>query len=216
MAENGLDPADVRRPGRPACGRGERAVVADHAQAGAHVVPRSRSPRRLRVFLALWPDADTAAVLHAHGRALQAACGGRLMRRDTVHLTLAFIGEVEADAVARIQAIAAQVQGARFELVLDRVGSWHGHRIVWAGASSTPAPLAALAQALDAKLRTAGFELEARAFFPHVTLVRNARSTPEPDGVQAVRWAVDSFVLVCSERLASGAHYRVLGRWPLA
>jgi 2'-5' RNA ligase len=49
-----------------------------------------------------------------------------------------------------------------------------------------------------------------------VTLVRNARSAPEPDGVQAVRWAVDSFVLVCSERLASGAHYRVLGRWPLA
>lgn len=177
--------------------------------------PAPHRPARSRVFFALWPDAATAAALHARGRALQAACGGRLMRRDTIHLTLSFLGDVEASRLEALASVAQSVQGARFVLALDRVGSWHGNRILWAGCGRPSAPLTTLAEGLGMRLRAAGFELDDRAFNAHVTLVRNALRPPPGTEIPALRWPVASFVLVASERERVGAHYRVLGRWPL-
>lgn len=177
--------------------------------------PASPPPARLRVFLALWPGAATAAALHARARALQAECGGRAMRRDTIHLTLAFLGDVAVPRLAALGAVAQSVRGERFVLELDRVGNWRGNRILWSGCAQPPAALPALAEALAAGLRAADFELEARAFNPHVTLVRNALRPPQGIEMAPLRWPVASFVLVASERDAGGAHYRVLGRWPL-
>ncbi len=177
--------------------------------------PAATKPARLRVFFALWPGAATAAALHARARALHAECGGRVMRRDTIHLTLAFLGDVAVSRLARLEAVAHSVRGERFVLQLDQVGNWHGNRILWAGCAQVPAALPTLAEELGAGLRAAGFELEARAFNPHVTLVRNAVHPPRNGQMAALRWPVASFVLVASEREASGVHYRVLGRWPL-
>ena len=177
--------------------------------------PAGTKPARLRVFFALWPGAATAAALHARARALHAECGGRVMRCDTIHLTLAFLGDVAVSRLAALEAVAQSVRGERFVLELDRVGSWRGNRILWAGCVKGPAALPAMAEALAAGLREAGFELEARAFNPHVTLVRNAARPPRVVEMAPLRWPVASFVLVASEREAGGAHYRVLGRWPL-
>lgn len=171
---------------------------------------------RMRVFFALWPDAATAAALHARGRALRAECGGRLMRRDTVHMTLAFLGDVATARLDVLEEVAGAVRGERFALGLDRVGGWHGHRVLCSGCETVPPPLQALAAELSARLRAAGFELDARAFNPHVTLVRNALRSPGHAEAPPLRWPVASFVLVASERSADGAHYRVLGRWALA
>lgn len=172
-------------------------------------------PNRLRVFFALWPDAATAAALHARGRGLQASCGGRVMRRDTIHLTLAFLGDVDTARIDCLQACACSLRGERFNLALDRVGSWHGNHILWTGLARAPSALCRLAEALGERLRAAGFALEERAFSPHVTLVRNARQAPPVREVDAIHWPVASFVLVASERTTGGAHYRVLGRWQL-
>ena len=173
-----------------------------------------RAPN-LRLFFALWPDAATRAGLHARARALHSECGGRAMRRDTIHLTLAFLGETPVRQVERLRAVAAGVQGEGFALDLDRVGSWHRNRILWTGPSMVPPALAALAQDLEGRLRADGCALEARAFSPHVTLVRNAHAAPREAQLTPRRWTVGSFVLVASERSAAGAHYRTIGRWPL-
>ena len=194
-----------------------RREAAPAAQASERERPGVRPvSARLRLFLALWPAAATAAALYARGRGLQEDCGGRLMRRDTLHLTLAFLGDVPADSVMRIEAAVSGVRAEGFAIELDCVGSWHGHRVLWTGTSRTPAALAKLADDLAGRLRAAGFSLEARGFTPHVTLVRNARRAPVTEVVAGLRWPVDSFVLVSSERLPSGAHYRVLQRWPLS
>ena len=50
-----------------------------------------------RIFFALWPEPGVARQLDALAGAAHAVCGGRRMRRDTLHLTLAFLGDV-ADA----------------------------------------------------------------------------------------------------------------------
>lgn len=174
-----------------------------------------RPDHGLRLFFALWPGAATAAALHARARALKDECDGRTMRRDTIHLTLAFLGEFPSPDVARVSAIAADIGAPPFTLELDHVGAWHGNRILWTGPAHTPPALAALAQTLADRLRAAGFALEQRVFTPHVTLVRNARRAPQIGATRTLHWTVASFVLVASERAESGAQYRVIGRWPL-
>lgn len=182
----------------------------------ADAAPTAERGVTRRVFFALWPDAATAAGLHARARALHAECGGRAMRRDTLHLTLAFVGNVPQDGIASLEHVAAEVRGAPFVLELDQLGAWHRNRILWTSASSAPQALVALADALALRLREAGFVLEDRAFAPHITLVRNARAAPMAQTCPVLRWPVASFVLVVSEPTPAGARYRVLGRWPLS
>jgi 2'-5' RNA ligase len=73
-----------------------------------------------------------------------------------------------------------------------------------------------LADALAEGLRARGFALEKRKFRPHLTLLRKAGGAPETQREwPGVAWQVGDMVLVASERLPEGAHYRVLARWPL-
>src|SRR5512135_2348769 len=112
-----------------------------------------------RVFFALWPDERIAADLALAARAAAKGCGGRQTRKDTVHMTLAFIGGVTESQVAELQAIAGQVQGSAFEMTLDELAWWRHNRIVWAGAALVPPALQQLVSDLHAGLRQAGYRL---------------------------------------------------------
>lgn len=137
------------------------------------------------------------------------------MRRDTLHLTLAFLGDVDAARIPDLRGIAYALKCAPFALTLDRLGSWHGHRVLWLGPATPPGALAGLSADLAERLEGADFALAARAFSPHVTLVRNAAHAPSARETEPLVWRVGSFVLVASERTADGARYRRLGRWSL-
>ena len=166
-----------------------------------------------RVFFALWPDAEVAKTLHRIGACVHGPCGGRLTRRETLHLTLAFLGATSAERLADARAAAAAVAGAPFEWQVDRLGYWKHNRILWAGGES--APLAAMAAALAAELRAAGFRLEERPFAAHITLLRDARCRELPPLGGAIAWPVREFVLAESRADAAGARYEIIGRWPL-
>ncbi len=176
-----------------------------------------------RVFFALWPEADVAAALHATAQAVHANCGGRIMRPDTLHLTLAFLGDVDAAQLGAAQEAATDVAGkvgpGDTAMVLDRLGCWGHNRIVWAGCGETPLLLAALADALAQQLRGRGFRLDARPFAAHVSLLRNARCDVALPSLAELPWPVRDFVLVASapapQLEPKRPHYRVLRRWPL-
>jgi 2'-5' RNA ligase len=170
---------------------------------------------RARVFFALWPDDDVAARLDALGRQLREQCRGRLTRRETLHLTLAFVGDVTRERIAELAAIAAQLQVPAFSLSLDVLGSWARNRIAWAGCQTTPQVLAGFAGELADRLRAAGFQIERRAFKPHLTLLRKIAVPFAPRDMAPVHWQVDEFVLVESVLGTEGARYRTLARWPL-
>ncbi len=137
------------------------------------------------------------------------------MRRETLHLTLAFIGGIPAKRLRELALVAGAIGAPRFELILDRLDWVEKKKTVWAGASLLPEALRALAAELDARLRANGFRTEERPFAAHVTLLRNAR---RPDGLPEhapIAWPVDEFVLAESELAPEGANYHVIGRWPL-
>lgn len=137
------------------------------------------------------------------------------MRRDSLHLTLAFIGSIKPGKLELLREIAGGLRGESFELQLDRVGCWPHNRIVWAGCSKVPSRQRRLYEELVACLVDAGFDLDKRPYTPHVTLVRDARCHDLPELAQPIPWPVNEFVLVESHLQASGARYRVLDRWPL-
>lgn len=168
-----------------------------------------------RLFFALWPDA--AALERLDGLAAEAAarCGGRRMRRDSLHLTLAFIGAATPAQRELLEAAAGGVRAAPFDLRLDRLGWWPHNRVLWAGAHETPSRQHRLFDAMRDRLATAGFEPDRRPWVPHVTLVRNARGDRLPDFGEPLCWTVREFSLVASRLQPSGARYAVLNRWSL-
>lgn len=173
-----------------------------------------RGGDQARVFFALWPDAVTANSLHRLAESLQPRFGGRVMRLDSLHLTLAFVGSVPRERIPDLLAIGASVTPRAFDLTLDVLGEWARKQLVWVGPSTTPEPLAGLADELHQGLVAAGFSMESRPFVPHVTLLRNAACATQRTSVgKVVRWWSEGFVLVESKLLASGARYEVVGRW---
>ncbi|MCY3832835.1 MAG: RNA 2',3'-cyclic phosphodiesterase [Chloroflexi bacterium] len=99
---------------------------------------------------------------------------GRWSRREALHLTLHFIGDVP-EAVARAyQGALAQVAAPAFDLQIQGVGQFPINdrpRVIWAGVQNTPA-LRALHGAVGEALEREGFRRERRRFHPHITLMR--------------------------------------------
>lgn len=143
--------------------------------------------------------------------------GGRRMRRDTLHLTLAFIGDVARERLDELHVAARKLVFSPFTLRLDRVAGWRHNHIVWAGASELPRELDSLVTQLNAALAEGGFPVERRKFAAHVTLLRNARGEfPAAEVDPPIEWPVGEFVLVESDPKPDGAQYTVLASWPAA
>ncbi|MBL8447643.1 MAG: RNA 2',3'-cyclic phosphodiesterase [Zoogloeaceae bacterium] len=171
---------------------------------------------RQRLFFALWPPEEVASALHRVAHQIQASHGGRAMQRDTLHLTLAFLGDVPLASIPGLTAAASSLDpGPAFTLTLDELGYWRHNQIVWAGVRHPPAALTRLAGDLHERLRGGGFPLESRPFRPHLTLLRRVLAPVELPGLLALAWPVDAFVLMASELSHQGARYRVIGRWRL-
>lgn len=103
--------------------------------------------------------------------------GARWVPKENLHLTLAFLGRVEDERVGEISAaVADALQGhVDFAVRLGALGAFPSvkrARVVWAGLDDPTGGLAGLADSVGAALEPLGFQREARAFRPHVTLAR--------------------------------------------
>lgn len=168
-----------------------------------------------RLFFALWPGATQRDELNRLARSLHGGCGGRVMQRENLHLTLVFLGNVEREKIPRLEALAAKLRVPQFDLEFGVTGYWRHNRIVWAGPQATPESLRELVAALERALISGGYKFDERPYVPHVTLVRDARA-PAALLPLAFDWRIREFALIESARAARGPEYRVLARWPLA
>ena len=166
-----------------------------------------------RLFFAIWPDEETARALAQVAVALAGLAGGKPVPREKIHLTLAFLGSVDAERDAAAREAARSIRGAGFELVLDQVGSFRAAGVGWAGSSDPPPRLMRLAARLSAALAARGFALEDRPFTPHVTLARRiARSVPRAP-LPPLSWQASALTLVRSE--TGTGRYAIEESWAL-
>ncbi|QSA97139.1 RNA 2',3'-cyclic phosphodiesterase [Methylococcus sp. EFPC2] len=170
-----------------------------------------------RLFFAVWPEESTRAALSALVRRLKPDIDGRWMPPETWHLTLAFLGSVEAERVAEARACGDAVRGEAGRLKLDRVEYWRRPDVLCLTSSLGSAALEGLAVSLADVLRRADFRLEKRPFKAHLTLARKLRRLPqELPQSEPVSWPYRSFGLVESVPADKGSCYQTLHTWPLA
>jgi 2'-5' RNA ligase len=151
-----------------------------------------------------------------------------------IHLTLAFLGELDAARLGQaMQATAAAAQqGKPFSYRLTRIGifgSPRQPRVVWMGIEEKSASLVRLHAILNQELEQCGFATESRPFSPHLTLarVKNPLSPDELERLQDIltgkqsdfisseEYPVQSVNVMKSELLRSGAEYTCLKAYPL-
>jgi 2'-5' RNA ligase len=92
------------------------------------------------------------------------------------HLTLKFLGEVSEERLDRVVALTDDVarQHRAFSMQLGGIGAFPNFRrarVVWIGVEHDPR-LELLHHDLEVAGESEGFEIEGRAFRPHVTLAR--------------------------------------------
>ncbi len=181
-------------------------------------------PATARVFFALWPSPPLASALADVALAAAKRYGGRTSRPDTIHLTLAFLGEVPEAALPTLCALAAELKAPPFELVIDRLGFWPHNHLLWAGCSTTPAPLQDMVLTLQKSLIAAGFTPDRvdRPFTPHLTLLRKVPVISQPGSDEPLPethpfpWHCSRWVLVRSHSNALGASYQAIVEFLLA
>ncbi len=193
-------------------------LIKKSVKASAESVPakiKSADRADIRLFFALWPDAAQQRLLHQLAKPYLKICGGRLMRVDTLHMTLLFLGNIKRHRLPELVKAAGRVRAPVVELELARFGCWRHNHIGFLAPAETPDALAGLAENLATELGTAGFEFDRRAFKAHVTVLRNMQNMIAAEPIAPMRWSVRSFVLVESLLSERGPSYRVLHSWPL-
>lgn len=135
----------------------------------------------MRTFVALNLPTDERARLHESLAALrETALPVRWLPASSLHVTIKFLGETEADAVPDIDRALAAAATRRPALQLQ-VGGLDGFpslrraNIVWIGVAPDPA-LLALHRELDPALSRLGYPRETRPFRPHITIGRVSSS----------------------------------------
>ena len=164
-----------------------------------------------RLFIALWPDVQVRAALAACGERWQWTAGAARVRRERLHLTLHFLGEVPRTLLPRLRpALAVPFQP--FTTTLSRAALWRGGVAVLE-AEPVPAKMRQLYAALGEALRQLGLPVEDRPLRPHVTLARRAGASLPPPEPLRLRWPAQGYALVESRPQPEGG-YVLLQRYP--
>ena len=177
-----------------------------------------------RLFIAVPIDESVKSNLERVGWAANVR-GVSWVAPENMHLTLAFLGEVEERRVAAAEdAIYAATEDMEGPLVLQAQGlgafpDERNARVMWAGLDGDVPRLKGLQARLVEELRAAGFEVDAKRFRPHITLARFRFPQPVPERVSRLQeygaWRVTELQHIESHLRPSGARYVVRADVPL-
>lgn len=175
---------------------------------------------RLFVALALPDDVAESLLLMEAG-----IPGARWQRREQLHLTLRFIGEVDGRLAGDIDDALTALRTPGFALELHGVDTFGGRdpRQIWAGVRSNPA-LSHLQKKIESALQRIGLPPEPRKFTPHVSLAKLKASPREKIMAylsahalySSAPFDIDAFGLYSSTLTPNGSLYRCERRYPLA
>jgi 2'-5' RNA ligase len=178
----------------------------------------------MRIFLAVFPSAEAqGAAARVIERLRRPGDGVSWVKRENLHYTMRFMGELGESGQSRVTEAACQgVAGhQRFEAALGTAGAFpnaRGARVLWLGLSAGTEALAALARSVEQVLRQRGFDAADHAFTSHLTIgrvrergqdwsERLAGVSAEP----AARFTVNRVVVVQSTLSPKGSIYQVRG-----
>ena len=178
----------------------------------------------IRLFVALrLPPAIRQSLLDI----MEGVPSARWQDDEQLHVTLRFIGEVERPVAEDVAVALSQVVAPAPTISLAGVGRFEKRGrtdALWAGVTPHDA-LAALHRKVDQACVRAGLAPEHRAYLPHITVARLARSAgsgPAIDhwladhvGLASAPFPLPHLVLYQSHLGRDGATYEPVARWAL-
>lgn len=177
----------------------------------------------MRLFIAIELPADVKREL---GGLKVDIPGVRWVPVDKIHLTLAFLGEVDGAAMERLTGELARVQVTEFQLCFSGTGCFPDRRrprVLWIGLEPHPR-LHQLAERVRDAVLACGVPQEERPFSPHITMARLKLSPPrECDAfldqhkkLKLPALYVREFTLYQSSLTPQGAVHTPIRNFPLA
>ena len=164
----------------------------------------------MRLFAAIRPSPGfRAALTDLQERLRTMGVTGRYREPDSLHLTLAFIGEWPDDVTELLPVVQKP-----FSLTLSHLGIFPEANVLWAGVAPSE-ELEYLAGQVRHNLANEGIPFDGKGFCPHITLARKP-FVPECVAlseiqVPAVSMIVDGVCLYRSDRGENGMVYTVIG-----
>ena len=164
-----------------------------------------------RCFVGVWPQQAAATRLERLALDLgRATPGARPVPRARLHLTLAFIGDLDSARARELAQRLLDLPVTPFAWIIDRIGHFAAARVAWASGPA-PAGLQSLVQAVHGVLEASGVRFDRRPYVPHVTLLRDLpRAGGGPTGAidPPIPWQVGAPRLLHS---AGGRYLEVAG-----
>lgn len=163
--------------------------------------------------MGLFPDPAAGEKLDALATDMQRDyAGSRKMRREQLHLTLAFIGPLVQDRADQVAQMLDAIPADPFFWALDRIGGFDHAHVLWVGGKREPR-LIALVRIVRRGLDAMAINYDRKAFSAHVTLLRNIRHVSASFLATPIAWHVTRPYLVVSERdLGGHVQYRCWGQ----
>ena len=138
----------------------------------------------MRLFVAIDLDPEIRERVARFGEGMRSlAPDVRWTPAESWHITLKFIGEVDAGTLEQVKDQLARVNGAPANIGVRGTGFFpapRSARVFWAGVQADSS-LIAVAEGVDRVLGAIGIPFEERAFTPHLTLARTGSGRPGRD-----------------------------------
>ena len=178
----------------------------------------------VRAFVALRPPPDIiAAVETVLTRLRSSDADFRWESARKLHATITFLGNVDDSVLPEVyKATRRSALGlGRFNVVFEKLGGFPDAkrpRVVWVGCRDLSGSLETFKGRLDDALAPLGFEKEARAFRPHITLGRSKSPRGLPNLLSLMEnltfeprsASIDGIVVLKSVLHSQGAEYSLL------
>ncbi|MET8549171.1 RNA 2',3'-cyclic phosphodiesterase [Micromonospora zamorensis] len=193
----------------------------------------------MRLFVAVYPPPESVEHLGAQVARLRvgaaAAAGSNVRLADPAHLhvTLAFLGDVEAARLVEVEsALGLAAEGfSDGRNALPRYSLGGGGRfgqgrstVLWVGLRGEVEALHVLAGLVRSRLRQARLPCDARPFRPHLTVARPGdrmdladieADRTDLDDYQGPEWPATELLLMRSHLDSRRSRYDRLAAWPL-
>jgi len=170
----------------------------------------------MRLFIAILLSEELLDSLDGTAQALRRlAFRGNYTKRENMHLTLSFLGEVSPDDLHKVISAVDSLQGTPFSLQIGTAGRFRREDgdIWWVGVRENE-DLRRLQHQLTDALRLRGLLPEERSFSPHLTIGREVVLSGGGQipllPVGAARMTVSKISLMRSERISGRLVYSEL------
>lgn len=174
----------------------------------------------MRLFVAVTPPSEIRERVVKTYSEIERA---RWVPKEQLHVTLRFLGEIDATLAARVQEALREVSAPALTIRLKGLGTFgRPPRVLWCGLEPAEA-ISNLASAIEEKVVQLGLQSADHPFTPHLTLARFKHSPPvmvrrhleSNEAFETPLFSITELTLYQSELNQDGARHTPLEIYPL-